>query len=471
MEPRDLARIMRRRDFLGRAAGGVGMAALASLMSAEEAAPFGPKKPHFPATAKNVIFLYMEGAPSQIDLLDSKPELQKWHGQPLPPSMTKDLKLAFIKPSATILASPRSFKRYGHSGAELSDFLSAWAPIADDMCIVRSMYTEAFNHEPADRILLTGHMLPGRPTMGSWVLYGLGSEAKDLPGFIVLSSGKGNRSQSTEWTSGFMPSSYQGAMFRRTGDPVLYLSNPPGVSVEEQRADFDLVRSLNREHVADTGDLEIASRIASHEMAFRMQLSTPDLLDFSKEPAHIRESYGVDREPTRAFGANCLLARRLVERGVRFVMVTHAGWDQHSSLNKQLKENCDVTAGPIASLIQDLKQRGMLSSTLIVWGGEFGRTPMGEFRRPEDAEYAGRDHHANGFSVWLAGGGIKPGVTIGRTDDLGLTIAEDPVNLNDLQATILHCLGFDHTKLTFRHMGRDFRLTDVRGKVVDRMLA
>ena len=470
MQAHDLARIMRRRDFLGRAAGGVGMAALASLMSGEEVNPFGPKKPHFRATAKNVIFLYMEGAPSQIDLLDSKPELQKWHGQPLPPSMTKDLKLAFIKPSATILASPRTFKRYGESGAELSDFLSAWAPIADDMCIVRSMYTEAFNHEPADRILLTGHMLPGRPTMGSWVLYGLGSEAKDLPGFIVLSTGKGNRSQSTEWTSGFMPSSYQGAMFRRTGDPVLYLSNPPGVSVEEQRADFDLVRSLNREHVADTGDLEIASRIASHEMAFRMQLSTPDLLNFSKEPAHIRESYGVDREPTRAFGANCLLARRLVERGVRFVMVTHAGWDQHSSLNKQLKENCDVTAGPIASLIQDLKQRGMLSSTLIVWGGEFGRTPMGEFRRPEDAEYAGRDHHANGFSVWLAGGGIKPGVTIGRTDELGLTIAEDPVNLNDLQATILHCLGFDHTKLTFRHMGRDFRLTDVRGNVMDRML-
>jgi uncharacterized protein (DUF1501 family) len=260
-------------------------------------------------------------------------------------------------------------------------------------------------------------------------------------------------------------------MFRRVGDPVLYLSNPSGVSPEEQRADFELVTQLNREHYVKTGDPEIASRISSYEMAFRMQTSTPELLDLSKEPANIRASYGVDREPTRAFGANCLLARRLVERGVRFIMVTHSSWDQHMELNKDLKQNCETTAGPIAALLQDLKQRGMLDSTLVIWGGEFGRTPMGEFRRPEDAEYAGRDHHANCFSMWLAGGGIRPGVTMGATDELGLTITQDPVHVNDLQATILHCLGLDHTRLTFRHMGRDFRLTDVRGIVMDKMLA
>jgi hypothetical protein len=456
------------------------MIALANLLAEEgrsadgmpEVNPFAPKPPHFPGKAKNVIFLYMEGAPSQIDLFDPKPELQRWHGRSLPPSRTADLKLAFIKPTATILGSPRTFDRYGRSGAVFSDLLGpAWSPIADELCIVRSMHTDAFNHQPADMLLLAGHMLPGRPTMGSWVLYGLGSESKNLPGFVVLSTGKSNMSQSAQWTSGFLPSAYQGVMFRRVGDPVLYLSNPSGVSPEEQRADFELVTQLNREHYVKTGDPEIASRISSYEMAFRMQTSTPELLDLSKEPANIRASYGVDREPTRAFGANCLLARRLVERGVRFIMVTHSSWDQHMELNKDLKQNCETTAGPIAALLQDLKQRGMLDSTLVIWGGEFGRTPMGEFRRPEDAEYAGRDHHANCFSMWLAGGGIRPGVTMGATDELGLTITQDPVHVNDLQATILHCLGLDHTRLTFRHMGRDFRLTDVRGIVMDKMLA
>ncbi len=454
-------RILKRRDFLRTAAGGLGLTALASEL----------KQPHFPAKAKNVIFLYMEGAPSQLDLFDPKPELQRWHGQPLPDSMTRDLKLAFIKKNAKVLGSPRTFTRYGQSGAEFSDYLNAWKPIADDLCIVRSMHTDAFNHQPADLILLCGHMLPGRPTIGSWVLYGLGSEAEDLPGFIVLSTGRSNMSQAAQWTSGFLPSSYQGVMFRRKGDPVLYLSNPNGVTSEEQQADFGLVTALDRERRLETGDAEIASRIRSYEMAFRMQVSTPQLLDLSKETAKTREDYGLEQETTRAFGTNCLMARRLVERGVRFVMVSHSSWDQHSELNKELKKNCDITASPVAALIQDLKQRGMLESTIVVWAGEFGRTPLGEWRREQELEYAGRDHHANCFTVWLAGGGIKPGVTIGRTDDLGMSIAEDPVHANDLQATILHCLGLDHKRLTFRHMGRDFRLTDVGGTVVRKMLA
>lgn len=477
MDPLELRRTLRRRDFLASSAGGAGMAALAGLLTEEGRAAdlpvadvFAPKKPHFPGKAKNLIFLYMEGAPSQIDLFDPKPELTKWHGQPLPPSKTKDLKLAFIKPNAKVLGCHRKFAHYGQSGAEFSDWLEAWKPIADDLCVVRSMHTDAFNHQPADLILFTGHMLSGRPTMGSWVLYGLGSESRDLPGFVVLSTGKNNMSQAAQWSSGFLPSSYQGVLFRRTGDPVLYLSNPKGVSQEEQRQDFDLIAELNRQHYARTGDGEIASRISSYEMAFRMQVSTPELLDLSKEPESVTKSYGIDQETTKAFGSNCLLARRLVERGVRVVMLTHSSWDQHTDLQKDLKANCDITAGPIAALIQDLKQRGLLESTLVVWGGEFGRTPLGDFRSDDEVK-AGRDHHANCFTMWAAGGGIRPGVTIGKTDDFGLSVVEDPVHVNDLQATILHCLGFDHTKLTYRHMGRDFRLTDVQGQVVQKMLA
>ncbi|HEU0124264.1 MAG TPA: DUF1501 domain-containing protein [Bryobacteraceae bacterium] len=467
---------MRRRRFLQTAAGGAGMAALAGLLADEGRAaeppivnPFEPKRPHFPATAKNLIFLYMEGAPSQIDLFDPKPALTKWHGQPLPPSMTKDFKFAFIKPNAKVLGCKRPFAKYGQSGAEFSDWMSAWGPIADDLCIVRSMHTDAFNHQPADLILFTGHMLQGRPTLGSWVLYGLGSESKNLPGFVVLSTGKNNMSQSAQWSSGFLPSSHQGVLFRRTGDPVLYLSTPEGVSGEEQAQDFGLVGELNRARYEKTGDREIASRISSYEMAFRMQMSTPELLDLSKETAATRAAYGVEQETTRAFGTNCLMARRLVERGVRVVMVTHSSWDQHTELEKDLKKNCDITAGPVAALIQDLKQRGLLDSTLVVWGGEFGRTPLGDFRNAEEAK-AGRDHHASCFTMWAAGGGIRGGQTIGATDELGMRVTEDPVHVHDLQATMLHCLGFDHTRLTYRHMGRDFRLTDVDGHVVKRML-
>jgi hypothetical protein len=303
------------------------------------------------------------------------------------------------------------------------------------------------------------------------VLYGLGSESKNLPGFIVLTTGKSNMSQAAQWTSGFLPSNYQGVMFRRKGDPVLYLSNPEGTTKDEQRADVDMVAALNRERFAQTGDAEIAARIESYEMAFRMQMSMPELQDISKEPAHVRSLYGLEQEKTRAYGTNCLLARRLVERGVRFVMVTHSSWDQHSELNAKLKENCDITASPVAGLIQDLKQRGLLDSTLVVWGGEFGRTPLGQFRKPEELDFAGRDHHANCFTIWMAGGGIRPGMSIGKSDDLGLSVTEDPVHVNDLQATILHCLGLDHKRLTYRYMGRDFRLTDVRGEVVRKILA
>ena len=318
----------------------------------------------------------MAGAPSQVDLFDPKPELQKWHGKPLPPSMTKDLKLAFIKPSATIMASPRKFKRHGQSGMQFSDWLPQLATHADDLCMVRSMHTEAFNHHPGQSLLMTGSRLAGRPSVGSWSVYGLGSESRDLPAFVVLGSGTGLSAGSTNWSSGFMPSAYQGVPFRRSGDPILYLSNPPGVSPQTQRAGLDALRELNQIHQEETGNVEIASRIASYELAFRMQASAPGLLDFSDEPQHILDMYGVNQEVTKPYATNCLLARRMVERGVRFVMLVHSTWDDHADLNKNLSMNCRITDQPAAALIKDLKQRGLFDSTLIVWGGEFGRTPM-----------------------------------------------------------------------------------------------
>ena len=318
---------------------------------------------------------------------------------------------------------------------------------------------------------MTGTTQFGRPTFGSWVTYGLGSESQNLPGFVVLTSGVGTSGGATNFGSGFLPSHYQGTLLRSQGDPILYLSNPEGVSKENQRATLDLVRDLNQERYVATGDMEIASRIAAYELAFRMQTAGPELTDFSKEPAQVREMYGIDDEVTRQFGTNCLLARRLVERGVRFVLLMHASWDQHTNLNRDLKKNCDITDQPTAALIKDLKQRGLLDSTLVVWGGEFGRTPMVEIRNTQDPENAGRDHHPLAYSMMLAGGGIKGGQVVGKTDELGFNIVEDKVHVHDLQATMLHCLGFDHTRLTYRHMGRDFRLTDVAGNVVRKMLA
>jgi len=463
-----------RRDFFRHASIGLGTVALTQLLQSDGYAasdPLAPRAPHFKPRAKNVIFLFMEGAPSQMDLFDPKPELQKWNGHPLPPSVTKDLKLAFIKPTAAVLGSPRVFRPAGQCGMQLSDVLPGLATCADDICLVRSMHTEAFNHHPGQLLLFTGHTVVGRPAMGSWVVYGLGSESQDLPGFVVLASGNGTSGGTDNFASGFLPSTYAGTVLRSTGDPILYLSNPPDYSRARQRSRLDAIGDLNRMHYAGTRDTEIESRIHAYELAFRMQASAPDLLDFSKESPATMAAYGTQDEATRAFGTNCLLARRMVERGVRFVMLTHASWDHHSEINKNIVKICKVTDGPTAALLHDLKQRGLLDSTLVVWGGEFGRTPMSEIRRPDEADNAGRDHHPNGFSLWLAGGGIKGGQVIGKTDDLGLNIVEDPIHIHDLQATILHCLGLDHTRLTYRYLGRNFRLTDVAGNVVPKLLA
>ncbi|HTB14731.1 MAG TPA: DUF1501 domain-containing protein [Bryobacteraceae bacterium] len=472
----EFLRIQTRRSFFRSCAGGIETLALASLLEREGLAgtaadPLAPKAPHFAPHAKNVICLFMEGAPSQMDLFDPKPALQKYSGQSLPPSMTKDLRLAFIKPTAAVLASPRKFTPHGQSGIEFSDYIPNIASCADDICLVRSMVTDAFNHHPGQLLLFTGSQQFGRPTMGAWVVYGLGSESQNLPGFVVLSSGVGTSGGESNFASGFLPSSYQGVMFRTGPEPIVYLQSPEGVSREQQRASLDVLRDLNQERLQTTGDAEIASRIASYELAFRMQAAGPDLLDFSKESPSTLDMYGVNAEKTRAFGTNCLLARRMVERGVRFVMLMHASWDQHTYLNRDLKKNCDITDGPTAALIRDLKQRGLLDSTLVLWGGEFGRTPMVEVRNSSDPENAGRDHHPFGYSMFMAGGGMKGGTVVGKTDELGFNVVEDKVHVHDLQATILNRLGFDHTKLTYKYMGRDFRLTDVEGRVVEKMLA
>jgi len=471
--------IATRRAFLRSFAGGFASIPVAELMASEGRTPRGasaahpldPKPPHFAPTARNVIFLFMSGGPSQIDLLDPKPALRKWHGQPLPPSMTKDLKLAFLKPTATLMASGRQFQRHGRCGTEFSELLPRTGAKADDICLIRSMHTDAINHDPGELLLNTGSTILGRPTMGSWVTYGLGSECRDLPGFVVLSSGGGLPSAgANNWASGFLPSTYQGTPFRSKGDPILYLSNPAGIDAALQRVHLDAVRRLNEKHLQETGDEEIAARVASYELAFRMQTAAPELLDFSREPASLKTAYGVDRadEQGRGYAVNCLLARRLVERGVRFVMLTHANWDFHHGIDKRIRTYCEATDQPTAALLEDLKQRGLLDSTLVIWGGEFGRTPMGE---PEiHGGEPGRDHHAACYSMWLAGGGIRGGQVVGKTDELGLTSVEDPIHVHDLQATILHCLGLKFTDLTYRHMGRDFRLTDVGGRVVPKLL-
>ncbi|MFN7937741.1 MAG: DUF1501 domain-containing protein [Bryobacteraceae bacterium] len=473
MTEREFRLIQSRRSFLTQGACGIGGMALADLLHGADGMPnpLAPKKPHFPGKAKSVIFMFMEGGPSQMDLFDPKPALQKWHGQPLPPSMTKGLQLAFIKPTAAVLASPRKFQPYGQSGIEFSDYIPHTASCADDICLVRSMHTDAFNHHPGQLLLMTGSVQFGRPTMGAWVTYGLGSESKNLPGFVVLSSGVGTSGGASNFMSGFMPSHYQGTMFRNSGDPILYLSNPDGISSQTQRAGLDAVRDLNQHHLDRTGDQEIASRIAAYELAFRMQMAAPELTDFSKESQATLDLYGVGKDPTHQFATNCLLARRMVERGVRFILMMHASWDDHTNLNRKLKRNCDISDRPTAALIKDLKQRGLLDDTLIIWGGEFGRTPMVEIRNTKEEDNGGRDHHPMAYTMWVAGGGMKGGTVIGKTDELGLTIVEDKVHVHDLQATAMHCLGFDHERLTFRHTGRDYRLTDLGGNVVKKMLA
>ena len=472
-----------RRDFLRNCANGIGAFALADLLASEGLTapaadlsadnPLAPRKPHFPAKAKSVIYMFMEGGPSQYELFDPKPGLEEYDGQSLPASLTKDLKLAFIKPTAKVMASPFAFQRYGQSGMELSELIPHLGSVADDITLVRSMHTDAFNHHPGQLLLFTGSIQFGRPTMGAWTIYGLGSESRNLPGFVVLSSGKGTSGGTTNFSSGFLPSHYQGTAFRSQGDPILYLSNPPGVTREGRRETLDLIRDLNTERYEQTGDREIASRIASYELAFRMQMEGPDLMDFSDESEDTLAMYGIHsgNEHRRQYATNCLLARRMVERGVRFGLMMDASWDDHAYLKRNLPKRVKEIDRPTAALIKDLKQRGLLDETLVVWGGEFGRTPMVEIRKPEEAANAGRDHHPHAFSMWMAGGGIKGGHVHGKTDDLCLHVTEDPVHVHDLQATMLHCLGFDHEKLTYRYLGRDFRLTDVAGKVVEPILA
>ena len=467
--------IQTRRGFLDTCAGGLGTVGLAHLMGLEgltAATAIGtaaPRGAHFAPKAKNLIFLFMAGAPSQMDLFDPKPALKRWHGQALPPSMTQDLKLAFIKPTAKVLASPREFSQCGESGMEISDFLPHLQGVADEICLVRSMQTGQVNHHPGQSMLMSGSPLVGRPTVGAWLTYGLGSESQNLPGFVVLSSGRGASGGSSNFASGFLPSTYAGVPFRKSGDPILYLSNPRGVSRESQRLSLETLRRLNEENLERTGDSQIASRMANYELAFRMQASAPDLLDFSDESQETKDSYGIGEEPTNAYGTNCLMARRMVERGVRVVMLIHASWDDHTNLDEGLKKNCDITDKPVAALVRDLKRTGLLDETLVVWGGEFGRTSLGQLKHVGDK--VGRDHHPNGYSMWLAGGGIQGGQVVGATDELALKVVQDPVHVHDLQATILHLMGLDHERLTYRHMGRDFRLTDVSGRVVKKMLS
>ncbi|MBM3801096.1 MAG: DUF1501 domain-containing protein [Acidimicrobiia bacterium] len=483
MDFREFQQIQTRRSFLGRCSAGLGSVALWHLLADEGRAragespasrerPLDPRHPHFRPKAKNVIFLFMDGGPSHIDLFDPKPEMKKWDGQALPDSMVKDLKLAFIKPTAKVWPSPRRFKPSGQSGIELSEWLPHLASVADDICLIRSMFTDQFNHHPGQLMLNCGSPLVGRPSMGAWVTYGLGSTSKDLPGFVVLRSGGNAPGAGTgNWTNGFLPSSYQGVPLRSSGDAVLYLSDPPGVSRELQRSTLDGLRDLNELSQAESGDVEIASRIAAYELAFRMQLAAPELMDLSKESPATMAMYGIEKSHPNPFAANCLLARRMVERGVRFVQLMHGSWDDHDDLERKLKRNCEATDQATAALLKDLKQRGLLDSTLVVWGGEFGRTPMVQADSPNKKVGFGRDHHPFAFSMWLAGGGIKGGQAIGRTDELGLRVIENQVHVHDLHATILHCLGLDHHRLTYRFAGRDFRLTDVAGDVVRKALA
>jgi hypothetical protein len=432
-----------------------------------------PGMPHHQPKAKNIIYLFMAGAPSQLDLFDFKPALNRLDGQPCPEDLIKGERFAFIKGTPKLLGSPHRFAKHGESGAELSGLLPHLAKVVDDIALVKSMHTTQFNHAPAQIFMNTGHQIPGRPSMGAWLSYGLGSENKDLPGFVVLLSGQNAPDGGTScYGSGFLPSTYQGVEFRRSGDPVLFLSNPDGVSTATRRRSLDLLKTMNTAHQQEIGDPEIASRIAAYEMAFRMQSSVPELADISSEPEHIQKMYGT--EPGRnSFANNCLLARRLVERGVRCVQLYHRGWDTHGNsgtedIVNKLTSLCHQTDRAAAALISDLKQRGLLDSTIVVWGGEFGRTPMNEAR--SGSKFLGRDHHPRAFTMWMAGGGLRPGVTIGRTDDVGYNIAQDPVSVHDLHATLLHLMGIDHTKLTFRFQGRDFRLTDVEGEVVKKLI-
>jgi hypothetical protein len=479
----DLARTWTRRELLRGSAGTLGLAALATLLQEDAQGASGRAAagdgglPHFQPQARRVIYLFQSGAPSQMDLFDPKPGLKDLRGTELPSSIRRGQRLTTMtstQASFPVAPSRFAFARHGRCGAWLSELLPHTAKVVDDLCFVRSLFTEAINHDPAVTFLQTGAQLAGRPSMGAWLAYGLGSENRDLPAFVVMvSQGSGNPNDQPLydrlWGSGFLPTRYQGVKFRSAGDPVLFLSNPSGLDDATRRRQLDDLARLNRMRLEEQGDPEIATRIAQYELAYRMQTSVPDLTDVSREPGHIFELYGPDSRRPGTFAYNCLLARRLAERGVRFIQLFHRGWDQHLTLPKQIRGQCRDTDQPSAALIQDLKQRGLLDDTLVVWGGEFGRTVYCQGKLTAD-DY-GRDHHPRCFTVWLAGGGIKPAITYGETDDYCYNIVKDPVHVHDLHATILHCLGIDHLRLTFKFQGRDFRLTDVHGNVVKALLA
>jgi hypothetical protein len=478
--------LMARRQFFNRCGVSLGAAALASMLrengfAAEPVADGKPSAgalpglPHFPAKAKRVIYLFQSGGPSQLELFDHKPELEKFRGRDLPESVRRGQRLTGMTAhQSRFPTAPSIFKfaQHGKSGATLSELLPYTAKIADEICFIKSMHTEQINHDPAITFALTGFQLAGRPSLGSWISYGLGSENKDLPAFVVMVSLGASSDQPLYdrlWGSGFLSSRFQGVKFHNGRDPVLYLSNPPGFEPEVRRRFLDDLAKLNQRNADTFGDPEIQTRISQYEMAFRMQSSVPELTDLSREPEAVFERYGPDARKPGTFAANCILARRLAERGVRFIQLFHRGWDQHSKCPKQIAGQCRDTDQPTAALIQDLRERGLLEDTLVIWGGEFGRTVYSQGKLTAD-DY-GRDHHPRCFTLWLAGGGIKGGLTIGETDDFSYNIVRDPVSVYDLNATILHCLGIDHTRLTYKFQGRYFRLTDVHGNVVKPALA
>ncbi|MGZ4962128.1 MAG: DUF1501 domain-containing protein [Limisphaerales bacterium] len=471
-------KMITRRFFFRDCGIGVGSLALASLLKgnnlfagtpAAVANPFAPRAPHFKARAKRVIYMFQAGAPSQLDLFDYKPTLTKYDGKTVPAELVKDQRYAFIRPDAELFATKFKFAKHGQCGAELSEALPNLAQIVDDIAIVKSMTTDAFNHAPGQILMNTGSTQFGRPSMGAWVTYGLGSESQDLPAFVVLSSAGGTSGGAANWGCGFLPTVYQGVPFRRTGDPILFLANPPGITPAMQRKSLDTLRKLNLQRLDVVGDPEISTRINSFEMAYRMQTSAPELMDISKESPETLAMYGAEVGKS-SFANNCLLARRLVERGVRFVQLFHEAWDHHSDVYGGVKTQTKATDQAAAALVTDLKRRGLLEDTLVVWGGEFGRTPMVETNK-EAGRSMGRDHHPQAFTMWMAGGGIKPGLTLGETDDFGFNVVKDRVHVHDLHATLLHLLGFDHTKLTYHFQGRDFRLTDVEGELVTKLIA
>ena len=483
MQPKDLQNralhLITRRHFFEQCGIGLGKTALTSLFVGDSlfgSTLSGPalKRLHFAPKAKNVIYLFMAGAPSQFELWEPKPELQKLNGQPIPSSLMEGKRFAFMgsfaKNPPKLLGTKRTFKRYGQSGAWVSECLPYTAQVVDDLAFIKSIHTDNFNHAPAKVMMNTGTPIFGRPSMGAWISYGIGSESKELPGFVVLQSGpRGPRGGALNWTSGFLPTAHQGVPFRSVGDPILNMSPPRGFGDAHQQATIDAILDLNAMQLKRVGDPEISTRISAYEMAHRMQTSGPELIDFSTESESTLRMYGA-RPGAKSFANNCILARRLVERGVRFVQLYHSNWDHHggagANLDNSLDEVCLDVDQPIAALIHDLKQRDLLQETLVIWGGEFGRTPMGEVR-----DTIGRNHHIDAFTMWFAGGGIKPGQTIGETDEIGFSPVEDAVHVHDVQATILHLLGIDHTKLTFKFRGREARLTDVGGKVITKLLA